>query len=98
MALTKDFPESPYEILDPKLRWFPADESLRESSAEKLMPPLVTKIREEVHKFRASNYEGASQTSKSLLKWWFKTEHPVAQSNQEMYFKYFFSYFSGIII
>ena len=91
MALTKDFPESPYEILDPKLRWFPADESLRESSAEKLMPPLVTKIREEVHKFRASNYEGASQTSKSLLKWWFKTEHPVAQSNPEIYFKYFFS-------
>jgi type III restriction enzyme len=91
MALTKDFPESPYEILDPKLRWFPADESLRESSAEKLMPPLVTKIREEVHKFRASNYEGASQTSKSLLKWWFKTEHPVAQSKPEIYFKYFFS-------
>jgi type III restriction enzyme len=91
MALTKDFPDSPYEILDPKLRWFPADESLRESSAEKLMPPLVTKIREEVHNFRASNYEGASQTSKSLLNWWFKTEHPVAQSNPEIYFKYFFS-------
>ena len=91
MALTRDFPDSPYEILDPKIRWFPADESLRESSAEKLMPPLVTKIREEVHKFRASNYQGASQTSKSLLKWWFKTEHPIINSNPETYFRYFFS-------
>jgi type III restriction enzyme len=91
MALTKDFPNSPYEILNPKIRWFPADESLRESSAVKLMPPLVTKIREEVHKFRANNYEGASQTSKALLKWWFKTEHPIVNSNPEIYFKYFFS-------
>jgi type III restriction enzyme len=91
VALTPDFPNSPYEILEPKIRWFPADESMRESSAEKLMPPLVTKIREEVHKFRASNYQGASETSKSLLNWWFKTEHPIAQSNPEIYFRYFFS-------
>ena len=91
MAIHPNFPLSPHEILTPDVRWFPADESLRESSAYKLMPPLVSKIREEVHKFRASNYEGASQTSKSLLKWWFKTEHPVAQSNPEIYFKYFFS-------
>ncbi len=91
MALTKDFPNSPYEILDPKIRWFPADESLRESSAVKLMPPLVTKIREEVHKFRANNYDGASQTSKSLLKWWFETPHPIVNSSPEINFKYFFS-------
>ena len=31
-----DFPESPHAILDPKARWFPADEALRESSMEKL--------------------------------------------------------------
>ena len=30
MALHKDFPKSPYVILDPDMRWFPADESLRE--------------------------------------------------------------------
>ena len=36
MALHKDFPESPYSILDPTIRWFPADESLRESSMDKL--------------------------------------------------------------
>jgi type III restriction enzyme len=63
MALTPDFPKSPFEILDPSLRWFPADESLRESSAEKLMPPLVSAIRLKVHEFRAANYVGSSKTS-----------------------------------
>jgi type III restriction enzyme len=91
MALTKDFPDSPYEVLDPKIRWFPADESLRESSSEKLLPPLVTKIRETVDGFRKSGYEGASLTSKSLLNWWFKTEHPILGTFPEEYFRYFFS-------
>ena len=41
MALHSDFPASPYFILDPALRWFPAKEALRETSMQKLMPPLV---------------------------------------------------------
>ena len=32
MALHKDFPHSPHAILDPGIRWFPADEVLRERS------------------------------------------------------------------
>ena len=36
MALHKDFPDSPHAILDPEVRWFPADEALRETSFEKL--------------------------------------------------------------
>ena len=44
MALHKNLPESPYAILDPALRWFPADESLRETRSEKLMPPLVSDL------------------------------------------------------
>ena len=28
MALHPDFPESPHEIIDPSVRWFPADEAL----------------------------------------------------------------------
>lgn len=34
MALHKKFPKSPYEILDPGIRWFPADEALREKGYE----------------------------------------------------------------
>ena len=30
MALHKDFPDSPHAILNPDIRWFPADEALRE--------------------------------------------------------------------
>ncbi|MGO9569975.1 MAG: hypothetical protein ACLP5H_20790 [Desulfomonilaceae bacterium] len=48
MALHKDFPESPCAILDPDLRWFPADEALGEFSSEKLMPPLVPQLRKRV--------------------------------------------------
>ena len=48
MALHPDFPDSPYTILDPAIRWFPADEALRETSSEKLMPPLVPELRKQV--------------------------------------------------
>ena len=46
MALHVDFPSSPYEILDPALRWFPAAEEMRETAYEKLLPPLVAKVRQ----------------------------------------------------
>ncbi len=77
MAIHPSFPTSPYEILDPDYRWFPADEALRESSYEKLLPPLVSKIRKEVRAWRDNGYEGASATSKALLAWWFHTEHII---------------------
>ena len=38
MALHPKFPDSPHAVLDPDLRWFPADEALRETGVEKLMP------------------------------------------------------------
>ena len=48
MALHPDFPGSPHAPLDLEVRWFPTDEALRESSAEKLMPPLVPVLRKKV--------------------------------------------------
>jgi len=65
MALPKNFPRDPYRILDPSVRWFPADEDLREQGYEKLLPPFVPALREEVKKWRENNYEGASATSKA---------------------------------
>ncbi len=75
MSLHPAFPPSPYAILDPGIRWFPADESLRESSADRLMPPLVPQLRKKVKAWRDSGYVGAADTSRSLLTWWFKTPH-----------------------
>ena len=61
MALSENFPKDPFVILDPKERWFPADESLRDKDYdEKLLPPLVSEIRKQVKNFRDSNYDGAS--------------------------------------
>jgi type III restriction enzyme len=92
MALHKDFPQSPHAILDPGIRWFPADESLRESSMEKLMPPLVPMLRKKVKEFRDSGYAGAADTSRSLLNWWFKTSHllPKADGTYSE-FEYYFA-------
>ena len=45
MALHPNFPESPYAILEPGVRWFPADETLRDTGMEKLMPPLVAQLK-----------------------------------------------------
>jgi type III restriction enzyme len=81
MALHPNFPESPYVILDPTMRWFPADEALRESSSEKLMPPLVPQLRRKVKEWRDSGYVGATDTSRSLLHWWFNTPHLLPQAD-----------------
>lgn len=75
MALHPDFPDSPHAILDPAIRWFPADEALRDTTMDKLMPPLVAALRRKVQEFRDSGYTGAAETSRSLLNWWFREPH-----------------------
>lgn len=92
MALHPDFPSDPHAILDPAKRWFPADEALRETSMEKLMPPLVAALRQKVKEFRDGGYVGASDTSRSLLNWWFKTPHLIPLADGTMgEFRYFFA-------
>jgi len=92
MALHKDFPESPYVILDPAMRWFPADEALRETSMDKLLPPLVPQLRKKVKEWRDSGYVGATDTSRSLLNWWFNTPHLLPQTDGTMAeFQYYFA-------
>lgn len=92
MALHKDFPESPYVILDPELRWFPADEDLRDKGYDRLLPPLVASLRKRVKEWRDSGYQGASLTSAALLKWWFQTEQLVPGEDGNLYhFQYYFS-------
>ncbi len=69
MALHPDFPDSPHAVFEPDVRWFPADEALREKG-----------------------YEGATNTSISLLNWWFNQEHLMARSDGSMAkFQYYFA-------
>jgi type III restriction enzyme len=92
MALHPNFPTSPYEVLSPEFRWFPAAEELRSTAYEKLLPPLVAKIRQEVASWRQNGYAGASGTSRALLQWWFETEHLTEQSDGSLTpFRYYYA-------
>jgi type III restriction enzyme len=92
MALHPSFPKSPYAPLIPDHRWFPADEALRSTAYEKLLPPLVAKVRQEVYAWRNTGYAGASLTSVALLRWWFETEHLLENADGSLSpFRYYFA-------
>ena len=92
MAIHPHFPESPYAVLPPDQRWFPAAEELRSTAYEKLLPPLVAKIRVEVAAWRDAAFAGASDTSRALLNWWFETEHLVEEADGSLSpFRYYFA-------
>lgn len=79
----------PFKILTPNERWAPTKNQIDASknAYEKLLPPLVYKIRVAVANWRDNNYIGASETTKSLLNFWFNQEHLIGQST----FSFFFS-------
>ena len=92
MGLHPEFPKSPFVEIEPIHRWFPADEELREKGYEKLLPPLVTKLREEIKTWRDGGYSGVSDTTKSLLNYWFLTKHPrPTEDNSENCFQYYYA-------
>ncbi len=92
MALHPNFPKSPYEVLDPAIRWFPADESLRDKKMGELLPPLVVEIRKRVQEWRDGGYEGVSDTSAALLRWWFHVDHPMqTKEGDTVLFQYYFA-------
>ena len=83
MGLDKDFPRQPNQIIKPEIRWYPGSDTLGGIGREKLLPPLVNKIREKVYEWRKKGYPNISEVTKSLLKYWFETEH---HSGFEYYF------------
>lgn len=92
MGLHKDFPSSPFSVLEPDTRWFPADETLRNTTYEKLIPPLVARLRKEIKEWRNSGYAGASDTSIALLNWWFNREHLIPQRDgTSKQFQYYYA-------
>lgn len=82
-------PTDPFKILQPNERWAPSQSQMDafQNAYEKLLPPLVYKIRLAVAKWREENYNGASITTKSLLNFWFNKEHLIGQNK----FSFFFS-------
>src|SRR5207302_374059 len=90
--LTEAFPTDPYVILDPTIRWYPGDQMLGDIGREKLIPPLVEKVRHGVKAWRDSGYFDASPTTRALLRWWFAEEHlvPLADGTADQ-FRWFFA-------
>ena len=75
MGLDKNFPRHPQAIINPDVRWYPGSDAIGEKGREKLLPPLVNRIRKEVYEWREKGYPNISKTSQSLLTYWFKTDH-----------------------
>ena len=75
MGLSKNFPKNPFKLIEPNLRWFPGSDMLGDKGREKLLPPLVNKIRKEVSEWRSKGYPDISVTTKILLNYWFNTDH-----------------------
>ncbi|WP_333596161.1 DEAD/DEAH box helicase [Schleiferia thermophila] len=78
----------PFQILSPNERWAPSQSQIEASqnAYEKLLPPLVYRIRLAVAKWRDENYAGASDTTKSLFNFWFNHEHLIGQKKFSFYF------------
>jgi len=89
VGLPQNFPKSPYEILDPERRWRPDEGGRQKSDAP--IPPLVRKLRVAVKEWRDLDYEGASATSRALLRWWFKREHSIETAAGLKPFRYYFA-------
>lgn len=83
-----EFPQNPFQILEPNIRWAPSQEDLQEKAYEQLIPPLVYKIRLAVKEWRDSDYSGASDTTKALLQFWFKPDGHKKKGNV---FQYYFA-------
>jgi type III restriction enzyme len=92
LPLREQFPTDPYAILDPALRWYPGEELLMTEARGKLIPPLVEKVRQGVKAWRDGGYAGASDTTRTLLRWWFFEEHAVPDADGAMVpFRWYFA-------
>ncbi|TAN11667.1 MAG: type III restriction endonuclease subunit R [Chitinophagaceae bacterium] len=80
----------PFQILSPAERWAPSKSQFEASNDEyeKLLPPLIYKIRRAVSQWREEGYSAVSETSKNLLEFWFNCDHPVKDGKQ---FRFYFA-------
>lgn len=94
MPLSPDFPADPWAVLHPDIRWYPGEELLGGAAsgmgAAQLIPPLVDRVRRGVHEWRLSGYAGASETSRTLLNWWFERDHVQYGPDGPTLFRWYF--------
>ena len=59
MSLDKNFPREPIQIINPEVRWYPGSD-IGEKGRDKLLPPLINKIRKSVYDWRNAGYPNIS--------------------------------------
>ncbi len=82
MPVPKSLSKSPYDIIDPKDRWRP-DLNVSKVNIQHHHAPFIEKIRKEIYQWRQFGYDGISNTSQTLLNFWFNNKHA---SDFEYYF------------
>ncbi len=88
MAFHKDFPLDPFSVIKAEHRWKPDQTQLISTHR---FPPLVAHIRPTVQKWRDDGYPDVSNTSRSLLNWWFTRPIDLLDASKEgMPFRYYF--------
>ncbi|MBV6512189.1 MAG: hypothetical protein FMNOHCHN_01686 [Ignavibacteriaceae bacterium] len=80
--------QNPFDIIAPSDRIAPSQNQadIFNNEYDKLLPPLVNKIRIAVAEWRDNDYPGISKTSKSLLRFWFTHEHIIKERKFRFYF------------
>jgi type III restriction enzyme len=91
MPLHPDFPTDPFAELEPDWRWYPGDAQIGELGLQKLIPPLVDRVRRGVKGWRDRGYPDVSPTTRALLNWWFGREHIVPGENGAKPFRWYFA-------
>lgn len=78
----------PFEIKPASTRWAPGKDQMKafNEEYEKLLPPLLHKVRKAVEDWREDNYAGASHTTISLLNYWFNEKHVTAKGTEFQFF------------
>lgn len=92
MAIHPDFPPSPYEILNPRHRWFPTAKNCGRPPVKSSFRRLSRTFGRKSRNGGPGGYAGASATSRALLAWWFLSEHLVERADEtESEFRYYFA-------
>ena len=95
MALHPNFPDDPHAILDPAIRWFPADEVAARKARRSTDAAAGADAAQGSEVVARRGYEDATETSKSLLRWWFLEPHltPAVYATGSLMqeFRYFFA-------
>lgn len=89
MSTNNDLPDNPFVAIHPNNRWRPDVNLLTDAEIKGIRSPLIEYVRERVYEWRSSGYDKVSETTSSLLNWWFDADG--RQDSNGNTFEYYFA-------